>query len=246
MTTIRRAAASALITGSLLLPAGAANAQAMMQEYQTLLGLIGRLTSAVAQVAAAAAATNNQQVTNALQDYVSTVSVILQEVVKNVGSGVQQTAAAAASRTEANELYTLQLRNLLNEIRSADAGNRGAIAKQVGDFAKGRRDFVMSMIYTNPDYVYTNVVSTDDYALLPADAQSTTPKRAVIKGTFERVVVKEKGASVNEYYVTDASMKYHVHVKGDPAAKTGDTVSIDGALLEDDLATLLEKITVTN
>lgn len=231
-----------------MLPAQVANAQSMMQEYQTLLGLIGRLTNAVAQVAAAAAASNNpgqaKQVTDALSDYVSTVSTILQDVVKKVGNA--QTTSTDVTRKEANELYTLQLRNLLGEIRSANPGDRGTVAKNVGDFAKGRRDFVMSMIYTDPDYVYANVLSAEDYALLPADAQAATPKRVVVKGAFERVVVKEKGTSVNEYYVTEAGLRFRIHVKGDPAAQTGNTVSVDGAALEDDLATTLDKITVTN
>lgn len=219
----------------------------MLQEYQSLLSLIGRLTTAVAQVAAAAAATNNpgqaKQVTEALTDYVSTVNTILQDVVKKVGNTQTSTDV---TRKEANELYTLQLRNLLGEIRSANSGDRGAVAKNVGDFAKGRRDFVMSMIFTDPEYVYANALSAEDYALLPADAQAATPKRASVKGPFERVVVKEKGASVNEYYVTQSGMRYRVHVKGDPAAKHGDTVVIDGALLEDDLATVLSKIVVSN
>lgn len=250
MTTTRNAAASVLIVASLLLPMQFASAQAVQTvpaEYQTLLSLIGRLTSVVAQVAAAAAETNNpeqrKQVTEALSDYVATVSIILQDVVKKMGAS--QTAAAAVSRGEANELYTLQLKNLLGEIRSANTGDRGTVAKNVGTFAKGRRDFVMSMIYTNAAYVYSTVLSAEDYALLPEDAQMATPKRVTIKGSFERVAVKEKGASVNEYYVTEGSMRYRVHVKGDPTAQTGDTVMVDGALLEDDLATILEKITVT-
>jgi hypothetical protein len=218
----------------------------MMQEYQMLLSLISRLTTAVAQVAAAAAATNNpgqaKQVTDALTDYVTTVSTILQDVGRNMGN----TQTTDVSRKEANQLYTLQHRNLLGEIQSANPGDRGKVAKNVGDFARGRRDFVMSMIFTDPDYAYANVLSDADFALLPADAQAATPKRVSVKGPFERIVVKEKGTSVNEFYVTQGGMRYRVHVKGDPTARHGDTVTIDGALLEDDLATILSKIVVSN
>ncbi len=141
------------------------------------------------------------------------------------------------------EDYNVVILNLVNEVKLAPANKKPVAAKRINEYVLLRKDLVLDKMKNDPDYVLSNTLSSNVVKGGSADAIKNLEERKKVSGKFEYLVVHygdyDTGFSVDEFYLTEekTNKRYKVYMKGEPNLMTDDLVTIDGVVLDDNIAT---------
>ncbi len=148
--------------------------------------------------------------------------------------------------------YTVALLNITNELKRAPIGSRSSVARRLAEYAKMRKGVVLETIKTDPETVFRNVFPNSVLSGVSGDILNLVEQRKQIRGKFEYIHIHlgdfETGTTEDQFYVTDSTTnkRYRVYLKGIPQALTDDIVTIDGAVLDDQIATVDASIKVVS
>jgi len=178
-----------------------------------------------------------------------TLKIINQELTEEADSNIEAGSNITAPPILSLSEYTIALLNIANDLKHAPATQKQAVAKRLGEYTKGRKDLVLQTIAKNPDAVLQNVFPSSQLANVPVDIQNLIEQKRQVRGKFEWIHIHlgdfDSGTIKDEFYVTDSSGKrYGVHLNGYPEALTDDEVTIDGVVLEDQIATTESSIRI--
>lgn len=148
------------------------------------------------------------------------------------------------------EDYNVEILNLVNEVKLAPADKKPATAKRIDEYVALRRNLLLDKIRNEPDSILRNTLSPNIVKGRSTDAAKNLEERKKISGKFEYLVVHygnyETGFSLDEFYLTEekTNKRFKVYMKGEPNVMTDDFVTIDGVVLDDNIATNKDLINV--
>lgn len=148
--------------------------------------------------------------------------------------------------------YNIELLNLVTDLKESPAENKSASAKRISEYAKMRKDTVLRKMKEDPEAVLRGALPESALRNIPDEALSNIEKRRKVSGKFEYVHIHygdfDQGTTVEEFYVVESgtNKRYQVLMKGEPKSLTDDLVSIDGAVLDDYIATTDENIQINS
>ncbi len=187
------------------------------------------------QVSALLASIN--QITSLLRNLLASVINALpleEEVIPNI------TVPPAFTLQE----YTTTLLNITNELKLAPAGKKSAIAQRLAEYVKMRREVVLQTMKTDPEKVFRNALPASALSGVSGDVLNLVEQRRQVRGKFEYLHIHwgdfETGTSEDQFHLTEngTNKRYRVYVKGIPQVVTDDIVTIDGVILDDQIATV--------
>ncbi len=148
--------------------------------------------------------------------------------------------------------YTIVLLNIANELKLVPVGKRAVIAKRLAEYTKMRKELVLKTMKTDPEKVFRNALPSSALSGVSGDVLNLVEQRKQVRGKFEYIHIHmgdfETGTTEDQFYVTesDTNKRYRVYAKGIPQAITDDIVTIDGAILDDQIATVDTSIVVNS
>lgn len=138
--------------------------------------------------------------------------------------------------------YTVALLNIVNDFKQAPAGRKNIVAVRLADYAGMRKKAVLETMKTNPKIVLENAVPAWAISQMPSDVLNLVEQRRQISGKFEWIHIDYDlaiGKSEDEFYIIEngTNKRYEINIEGEPQTLTDDTVTVDGVVLDDQIAT---------
>jgi hypothetical protein len=137
--------------------------------------------------------------------------------------------------------FTAEFLNLTNEYKQTPSEKRQDVSSRLYNFAKLRKDKILSEIATNPKGVIDSSISNTVSSELSQDIKSLIEQKISVKGKFEVFHYDNRdGTSKFEFFVTDelTGRKFNLHFPIDklPKALTGDIIQATGINIDNEIA----------